>query len=82
MPSISKWAKKQLEMMQVDTQQVATKAKNVGGSKESLAFKKSVGIAMGKSKGGVDLDEVAKDILQKAVLPFKALDDVVDTNCG
>jgi hypothetical protein len=73
MPSISNWAKKQLETMKVGTRQVATKAKNVGGDKENLTFTKSVGTAIDKSEGDADLEEVAKDILKKSFLQSNAL---------
>jgi hypothetical protein len=73
MPSISKWAKRQVETTKVTTKIVSAKVKNVGGDQERISFNKNVGTAIDKSVGDADLEEVALDILKKSHLQAKAI---------
>jgi hypothetical protein len=74
MPSISKWAKRQVETTKVTTKKVSAKVKNVGGDQERISFNKTVGTAIDKSVGDADLEEVALDILKKSHLQAKAIE--------
>lgn len=74
MPSISRWAKKQNEALKVRTNTIIEKTIKVGGNKDNRDFHAHVSIAIDKSAGDEELEELAMDALRNSNLKKKALD--------
>mmetsp|Transcript_22268 Transcript_22268/g.24807 ORF Transcript_22268/g.24807 Transcript_22268/m.24807 type:complete len:566 (+) Transcript_22268:39-1736(+) len=74
MPSISRWAKKQNEALKVCTNTIIEKTIKVGGNKDNRDLHAHVSIAIDKSAGDEELEELAMDALKNSNLKKKALD--------
>jgi hypothetical protein len=67
MPSISQWAKKQLQTIKVDTKRLSTNVKNVAGDMDRMSLNHQVGSVMDKTQGDEDLEQVGKQVLRNAL---------------
>jgi hypothetical protein len=73
MPSISKWAQRQREVVKSHGEMVGRSIKAIGGDKERQSLEHNVGTAIDKSQGNALAEGLAKDILRKSALQAKAL---------
>ena len=74
MPSISAWAKKQSEGLNIGTNKIRKGVEEIGGNKDKISLHHNVGTAVEKSEGDADLKEVAMGVLKKSELQQSALD--------
>jgi hypothetical protein len=70
MPSINKWANKQIETMKNHTVTMTTRTSQ---TQEKILLKQNIGTAVDKSNGDEQYEEVAKDILKRSFLQHNAL---------
>lgn len=75
MPSISRWAKKQMAGIKVGGNKIIDKTVKVGGNKAQRDFTAQVSKAIDKSSGDEELEEMAMDLMIKSSqLQQKAID--------
>lgn len=74
MPTVSRWAKKQMVNITAGTHKMIDKTTKVGGNKDHRDFHIHVSTAIDKSVGDEELEELAMDALKNSRLQKKALD--------
>jgi hypothetical protein len=73
MPSISKWAQRQREVVKSHSETVGRRINSITGDKERKSIEQNVETAIAKSEGNSVAEGLAKDILRKSALQAKAL---------
>ena len=74
MPSVSRWAKKQNEMMKLSTMEVIKKTCQIGGKTENRELHMQVSTAIEKSAGDEELEDLAMDALKLSHLQQTAME--------